>query len=326
MITGIDIIGLPHFSKHDIISERVLKLIDEFEIKPTEKYYKLGISTVSSVEKFVAEQMLILIEFYQNNYTDFKACDEETNIILKKIISQSQSFNTSLIIKIKIEFYANNGITNNIANKGTLTIFLIDNMPYCKLSYNTQLTDNVYKLNYLDLTDYSVFKYLSTKIKILPITSIVDNNSIAINDSEFIKTAISRRSELFTILQEYDGIEIVNDTIQYKNDTIKKIALKSIVNSRQSNNLFINAFVVKESSSIYYDNLLKEYDKEFTLIFIIAVCLLYYDKNDLIVLTHSFRNQSSFDYDIISRLYQFMLSDYIISNKNIFPQISLINS
>jgi hypothetical protein len=326
MITKIDVIGLPHFNKHLIASERVLSLIDEFQTNPDkpDKYYKLGISTVSSLEKFVAEQMIALVSFYQSNFNDTKKCDEETVITMRKIVTQSKSIGITLIIKVKIEFYSNDLVINEVT-KGVLSILFINDSPILKMTYYTQVVPNVVKANHLSLKGYTLFKYLTNQIKVLPTTLFFDNNSLVQNDNNILQNAIDNLPKLFAIIKEYEDVKVFKDYIQYKNHIIKKIAVKTVVNSRVSSKLFVCAFVVKEESNaaVFYDNLLKDYDKEFTLIFIIAACLLYYKKTDLVVLTHTFRNEDSSD--IITRLYQFMLSDYITSN-NIFPQISIINS
>lgn len=334
-IVTFNIAGLPRLSKNKSKLLRKLQLIDSDISNDNDAKY--GICYLTPLQGFVAKETVKGLILLFDHYNNENFCNELLSKLYSKLSVQSDLKN--ILFTVEIEYYLDD--ISDDYDKYLLKLvffnkYLDIKLYYKKLVYSytqqNQLKNIVLTRKVVETKGkYSLFNYFPSNLIYLDINEFCNPSCIKELEYEIIVNAMENKDKLIETMNYYDEIDKTNEGINFKNYNILNLNLKTFKkNYKSKTKYYITAKIKKISNTdeevyapMFYDNVLHKFDKEFTLVFFIAACLLYYDNSKHVVLAHSFRKNGSFkDYFNTLELYDYLLD---ILNPNT-PSISIIAS
>ena len=320
VITRMNVIGLPHFT-NKASTLRHLCFIDPMGTTAVD--FKFGITYETPLAVFIAKEISKCLVTLFNNYTDSYICKIAIENLINKFKSQTR-LNT-IIFNVVIDFhhiYSTKELDNLLYDeyKNTIKMYFCNENVSITARYYDLITDYAFMYVNKSEDDYTTnvkngqlckkmdiavtkqypfenLKYIPFKFIYIDIKDYVDKTSNVVIDNKILTNSIQQIDELFDIMINYELIDYdmrhVYETprLTYKDDVVYDLNTSYLKKSINSDKTYIKG-VVKTPLTIgskFYNNLLDEYDKEFTLIYFIAALILYYDSDYHIILSHSMR-------------------------------------
>ena len=340
-LSRFEIVGLPHFISNEKAYQRKLNLIDMMgSDNPSD--YKLGVSYVSPLESFVARELVSLVTVISKEYDDQEYCTLAVNRVISKFKNQSKL--KRFIFTAYLEFYVDSQLPDedilDEANHGRITLRFVNESVNVEMMYKTLVLTRqipivskegyvldtkkelkIYRNDILitptdsDVSNYTLLKYLPVNFNVINIIDYVDHTKSNKTKYNILQFAFKNLDKIFNILTEHEDFEIssIKNSVLFKGNLVNNFALNTVEKCTVNDKEFFTGTVSDVSTSkfkapLFYKNLLNEFDKEFTLMFFIATCLLYFKKNEVVFLMYSFRNSDVKIYDT-SRIYSMLMSN-----------------